>query len=282
MVAQPWPTVVVGGKEYWEVDIKGRIAKESDPDAGVLFLIGTPNGGVANVGPLVKGDPGVHAEIDTTVVNTVLEWDDSTPDSMSWTVLVPPTDDTPGVYQLNATQRKGPPGDDGNTILDPGDFGSPLAGQILVVNDAEDAFEARNQKVATRHVPATLNNVPSGNANYTLGVVSVAAKTFDWRPMVFAHTIITGYGGSDVAVNLRARLNGESGGNIVAECRGLAGAKDRLTIVSAIPAGSGDSFDKVAAGSPATIHLRTERASGSDTYTTASGDTFFEVWAMPI
>lgn len=282
MVAQPWPTVVVGGKEYWEVDIKGRIAKESDPDAGVLFLIGTPNGGIANVGPLVKGDPGVHAELDTTINFTALEAADATPDSASFTVITPPDDETPGLYQLNLKLHKGAKGDDGDTVLDPNDYDTPLANQILVVNDAVDAFELRNQKVATRHVPATLSNVPSGNANYTLGVVSVAAKTFDWRPMVFAHTIITGYGGSDVAVNLRARLNGETGGNIVAECRGLAGAKDRLTIVSAVPAGSGDTFDKVAAGSPATIHLRTERASGSDTYTTASGDTFFEVWAMPI
>lgn len=281
MPVEPWPTVVVGGKEYWLVDLQCRLAKESDPNAQVPILIGTPNGGVASVGPLVKGDPGVHAELSTTINFTALEATDATPDSASFTVLTPPDDVTPGVYRLNLALHKGAKGDDGDTVLTPADFGSPIAGQILVINDAVTAFELRGQKVPTRHVPASLNNVPQGNANYTLGVVSVPAKTFDWRPMVFAHTIITGTG-SDVAVNLRARLNGETGGNIVAECRGLAGAKDRLTIVSAIPAGSADTFDKVSSGSPATVHLRTERASGSDTYTTASGDTFFEVWAIPI
>lgn len=281
MTTEPWPTVVVGGKEWWLVDMQFRIAKESDPNAQVPILIGTPNGGIAAVGPLVKGDPGKHAELSTTINFTPLEPGDATPDSASFTVLTPPDDDTPGVWQLNLALHKGAKGEDGDTVLDPSDYDTPLAGQIIVVNDAVDAFELRNQKVPTRHVPATLNNVPTGNANYTLGVVSIPAKTHDWRPLVLAHTIITGTG-ADVAVNLRARLNGETGGNIVAECRGLAGAKDRLTIVSAIPAGSGDSFDKVTAGNSATVHLRTERASGADTYSTASGDTFFEVWAMPI
>lgn len=281
MTTEPWPTVTVGGKEYWLVDMQFRIAKESDPNAQVPILIGTPNGGIAAVGPLVKGDPGKHAELSTTINFTPLEPGDATPDSASFTVLTPPDDDTPGVWQLNLALHKGAKGEDGDTVLDPDDYDTPLAGQILVVNDAVDAFELRNQKVPTRHVPATLNNVPTGNANYTLGVVSIPAKTHDWRPLVLAHTIITGTG-ADVAVNLRARLNGETGGNIVAECRGLAGAKDRLTIVSAIPAGSGDSFDKVTAGNSATVHLRTERASGADTYSTASGDTFFEVWAIPI
>lgn len=281
MTAEPWPTVVVAGKEYWLVDMQFRIAKESDPNAQVPILIGKPDGGIAAVGPLVKGDPGKHAEIDTTINNTVLEADDPTPDSMSFTVITPPTDSVAGVYRLNATQRKGAKGDPGDTVLDPADYDTPLAGQILVVNDAVDAFVLQNQKVATRHIPATLNNVPAGNANYTLGVVSITAATFDRRPIVFAHTIITGTG-SDIAVNLRARLNGETGGNIIAECRGLAGAKDRLTIVSACAAGSDDTFDKVAAGATATIHLRTERATGADTYTTASGDTFFEVWMIPV
>lgn len=281
MPTSPWPTVTANGKEYWLIDMAFRVAKESDPNAQVPILVGTPNGGIAAMGPLAQGDPGKHAEIDTTINTTVLDYEDPTPDAMSWTVITPPTDSTPGVYRLNSTLRRGQKGADGDTVLDPGDFDSASAGQVIVVSDDESEFVLANQKVASRYVPATLNNVPTGNANYTLGVVSIPAKTFDYRPIVFAHTIITGTG-ADVAVNLRARLNGETGGNVIAECRGLAGAKDRLTIVSACPAGSGDAFDKVAAGNAATVHLRTERASGSDTYSTASGDTFFEVWAVPV
>lgn len=282
MPVEPWPTVVVGGKEYWEVDGKFRVAKESDPNAQVLILIGTPNGGIANVGPLVQGDPGQHAEIDEEVnITAVLEYDDPTPDSMSWTTLTPPDEDTPGVYRLNSTQRKGPAGEDGDTVLTPADYGSPLAGQFLVVKGDLSGFELASQKIPSRHVPATIVSVPSGNANYTMATISIAAKTYDYRPIVFAHTIITGTG-ADVAVDLVCRMGAESGDNIVARCIGLPGAKDRLTIVSALAAGSGDSFDKVTAGNAKNFYLRTERSTGADTYTTSNTTTFFEIWAMPV
>lgn len=282
MPVEPWPTVVVGGKEYWEVDGKFRVAKESDPHAQVLILIGTPNGGVANVGPLVQGDPGQHAEIDEDVNVTVLEWDDPTADSMSWTTITPPDDDTPGVYQLNSTLRKGPPGADGDTVLDPTDYAeTPVAGQFLVVNSGLDAFELISQKIATRHVPATISSVPSGNANYTMGVISIAAKTFDYRPLVLAETIRVGTG-ADVAVDLVCRMGGETDGDVIAKCTGLAGVTDRLQIVSALPAGSGDSFDKVTAGNAKNFYLRTERSTGSDTYTASSTVTRYQIWAIPV
>ena len=283
MPVEPWPTVVVGEKEYWEVDGKFRVAKESDPNAQVLILIGTPNGGIANVGPLVQGDPGQHAEIDEEIVITdVLEYEDATPDSMSWTTITPPTEDTPGVYQLNTTYRKGPKGDDGDTVLDPEDYAeTPVAGQILAVKGDLSAFELVSPKPITRHVPATINSVPSGNANYTMATISIDAKTHDYRPIVFAHTIRVGTG-ADVAVDLVCRMGGATDGDIVARCIGLPGVTDRLTIVSALAAGSGDSFDKVTAGNAKNFHLRTERSTGADTYTASNTVTFFQIWAVPV
>ena len=79
MPVEPYSTIVVDGKEYWEVDVKARIAKESDPDAEVLILVATPQGGAANLGPLVKGDPGKHTLFQTTVDLTPLAHDDPTP-----------------------------------------------------------------------------------------------------------------------------------------------------------------------------------------------------------
>lgn len=279
MPVEPWPTVVVDGKEWWEVDIKARILKESDPDSQVLFLVGTPNGGVGNVGPLVKGDPGVHAELLEEINFTALEPDDATPDSASFTIITPPDDDTPGEYQLNLALHKGLKGDDGDTVLDPGDFDGALVGQILVVGD--DEFILQDQKVTTQHRAASLNNVPSGNPSYTLGVITIDAATFDRRLIVAAQAVVVGTG-PDVAVDLLARLNGETGGNVIAACRGLAGTKDRLTICPASPAGSDGDFNKINAGDPATVHLRTERQSGSDTYTAANTSMLFEVWAVAI
>lgn len=281
MPVEPWPTVTVGGEDFWEVDIKARIAKESDPDSQVLFLIGTPNGGVGNVGPLVKGDPGVHAEILEAINFTALEPEDATPDSASFTIITPPDDETPGEYQLNLSLHKGLKGDDGDTVLDPDDFDGALATQMLVVNGDVDAFVLQDQKVPIQHRAASLNNVPSGNPSYTCGVISIAAVTYDRRVTVAAQAVIVGTG-PDVAVDLLARLNGETGGNVIAACKGLAGASDRLTICPASPAGSGDTFNKINAGDPATVHLRTERQSGSDTYTAANTSMLFEVWTHPI
>lgn len=282
MPVEPWPTVVVGEKEYWEVDGKFRIAKESDPNAQVAILIGTPDGGIANVGPLVQGDPGQHAEIDETIVFTALEATDPTADSASWTTITPPTTETPGVYKLNLALHKGAKGDDGDTVLTPDDYSeSPLAGQILVVNDALDGFDLAAQKIATRHLPAMISSVPSGNANYTMSTISIAAKTFDYRPLVLAETIRVGTG-ADVAVDLVCRMGGETDGDIVAKCTGLAGVTDRLSIVSACPAGSVDGFDKVAAGNAKNFHLRTERSTGADTYTASNTVTRFQIWAIPV
>ncbi len=76
-------------------------------------------------------------------------------------------------------------------------------------------------------------------------------------------------------------MNGELGGNVIGRCTGIA-ATERLNICSAPPAGSADAFDRIPAGSAATIHLKCERQSGTDTYTTSNATTFFKVRVQPI
>lgn len=281
MPVEPWPTVTVGGKDYWQIDGKFRVAKESDPNAQVLILIATPNGGIASVGPLVQGDPGQHAEIDNAVNFTALEPNDPTPDSFSFTTITPPSPSTPGLWRAVVALHKGAKGDPGDTVLDPADYSATTAGQILAVAAGLTTFELVTPKTCEWHWPATINNTPPGNANYTLATVSIAAKPFAWRAIPFGYTIITGTG-PDVAVDLIARLNGETGGNIVGRCPGIAGATDRLLMVPGVAAGTADGYNKVLANNAATVHFRVERQSGADTYTTSNTTTRCGVLAVAI
>ena len=281
MTYEPWPTVTVGGKDYWEVDIKARVAKESDPNAQVLILVGTPNGGAAAVGPLVQGDPGKHAEIDTTIDFTALEPDDPTSDSASWTTVTPPDDTTPGVYQLSLALHKGAKGDDGATVLDPATFSATVAAQILQVNSDLSAFELADQRVAQVYRPATINNTPAGNANYTLATVPVSSKTFNRIIIPFGYVIVKGNTGPDVVVDFIARITTETSGNIIGRFPGVGGAVDRLSLVPATPTGTSD-YEKVAAGVSTNVYFRVERQSGSDDYTTSNTTTRCGVLALPI
>lgn len=281
MPVEPWPTVTVGGKDYWDIDAKLRVAKESDPNAQVLILIATPNGGIANLGPLVQGDPGQHAEIEEAVNFTPLEPDDPTPDSFAFTTITPPSASTPGVWRAVVALHKGAKGDPGDTVLDPADYSATTPGQVLAVNSGLTDFELVTPKAGDFYWPATINNTPSGNPSYTLGVCSIGSKPYDRRVIPFGYTIITGTG-PDVAVDLIARLNGETGGNIVGRCPGIAGATDRLIMAPGVPTAAADTYNKILASNSATVHFRVERQTGADTYTTSNSTTRFGVLAVAI
>ena len=278
-----WPTTA--DEQYYRFE--GIVDIPIDPTTGVAVLLLRPQGGSAGEGipAIEKGDPGTPADIHETINFTELAWNDPTPASMTWTELTPGTSTTPGLFQLNAALHAGPPGEDGTTSIDLDSVGgSAAAGKLLRVNSAVDGFEYASAGIVDRWIPATINNTASGSPNSTLATVSIPSNTydFDWRPIVHAQTIITP-DGSNVSVDLVARLNGETSGNIVARCFGLGGGNpERLTLTAAPPAGSAATFDKVLANAAATIHLRTERQSGSDTYTTSASTTLFSVQVMRV
>lgn len=272
-----WPIVEYEGEEYRRAE--GFVLVPVDGSRGVAIVMLKEDGGVVSgVEAVAQGDPGVHSEIDTTVNLTMLEWDDPTPDSDSFTEIQPASGSNPQIVRLNKVRHKAQPGDDGASVLNPASFGTPTADDILVVNAAEDGFEYQAQMVGDRYLPADLNNSGTGDANTTLAVIQVPAQRFDWRPLVEAHTVISG---TDVRVDLLARLAGETAGNVVARCRGVA-STERLALASAPPAGSSDTFDKVAAGVAANIYIRTELQSGAGTYTTSEADTWAAVWVRPV
>lgn len=277
-----WPTTADGQYYHFE----GIVDIPVDPTTGVAVLLLRPQGGSAGEGvPAIEdGAPGVHAELAEEINFTELAYDDPTPASAAFTTLTPPTTSTPGVYKLNLALHAGDPGEDGTTSIDIDSVdGDAAAGKLIRVNSAVDGFEFASSGIADRWIPTTVNNTATGNPSSTLAVVSIPSNTydFDWRPIVHAQTIVTP-DGSNVSVDLVARLNGETSGNIIGRCFGVGGVKERLTITSAPPPGSAGGFDKVLANAAATIHLRTERQTGSNTYTTSASTTLFSVQVMRV
>lgn len=276
-----WPKTADG--QFYQFD--GEILIPVDPASGAAVIYLRPAGGMGQAIPAIeKGDPGLPPSIDTAVSYTVLAYDDPTTASASWTVITPPTETTAGTYRLNMAVHEGPPGADGSTTLTTAAVGGTAAyKKVVQVNSAGTGFEFTSQKVGGRHYPASIANTPAGSANSTLAVVAIAAGTydFDYRVEVEAQTIVTATG-PNCSVDLVARLNGETGGNDIGRCFGTGDLKDRLIIAGGYQAGNTDNWDRIAAGAGATVHLRTEQQSGSDTYSTSATTTRFRVTVRPV
>jgi hypothetical protein len=273
-----WNVSVIDGIDYLVVDMaKFRIPLEWDPNSNAFLAIAVPDGGIGNFPALVQGDPGVTPVIDNFVNLTVLDHDDTTPDFASF------SEPTPNVYELNMSTRKGPQGDPGVTTLDPSDFASPAAGKALVVNAANDGFELASPKVGDSYWPTSILNTPSGNAGFTLCSVGIPPQPFAWRPRVSGWCVITGTG-ADVAVDLLARLDNATAGNIVAHGYDRTGGISPPThrLENGPPTGSADGYNRVAVNTAATIYLRAERRSGTETFTTSNTTTRFCVTVEPI
>lgn len=271
-----WNTTTINGRDFLVIDTAAfRIPLDFDPTSSMFIAVAAPDAGVGNFPALVKGDPGDTPTINATVNLTVLDPDDSTPDSATWTAL------SATEYQLNLALHKGAKGDTGDTIIDPTDYGAPQAGQILIVNPTIDGMVLASQKVGDRYAATTINSTPAGNPAYTLAAVGVPAQTFDWRPEVSGVCVVQGTG-TNVQVDIVARLNNQASGNIIGVGIGAAGQyPPPIVLADVVPAGSSDSYDRVTAGSVATIYLRAERQSGTDTFTTSSTTTWFKVKVAP-
>lgn len=278
MPTTTWNTTTIDGVEYLVIDTaKFRIPLDWDPNSNMFIAVASPVGGLGSFPALVKGDTGDQPTLDN-VNFTVLEADDPTVDSASW------TETSPGVYDLDLVLHKGPQGDPGDTTVTPSDFGTPVVKYIPVVNDDLSTFSLAPQRVGDRFGPASAVNTPSGNPTYTLATVSIPAQPFDWRPHVEGQCVVTTTG-SDIDVNLVARLNDATSGNIVG--RGFSvqpwGIYTRvISLAPGPPPAASADYDKVLAGYAATIYFRAERQSGTSTFTTTSAKTHFNVWVCPV
>ncbi len=266
-------TITWNGKRYLRWEGLLLVPLDFDPSSGVIVAVAPP-GGLANLPALVKGDNGLAPTLQEDAEVTEIEWDDPSAVTTQWVLVTPGTDLIAPLYKEIKTQRKGPPGADGTlTILSATDLsGTSGARKMLGVTFA-------TQKVGDTYWPATITEA-SADSTQTLGVVNVPAQDFDWRPSVRGGSVVTGGGTGDCVVQLYARLNGETSGNIVARSMPRSGIVQPHELIAAPPAGSADSFNKVSAGASATIHLRAERISGADTFGSAS--TLFGVKVDPV
>lgn len=277
MPTETWNITTIDGKQYLVVDVaKFRIPLDWDPSSNMFFAVSYPDGGVGNFTALAKGDTGDVPTLNTSITLTELAPDDPTPASASFTEVSPDT------YTLSLALHRGAKGDNGDTVLLPDDYGTGQAGDYLVVNSATDAFELTPQRVGDRYIPATILSTPSGNSAYTLCTIAVPPQRFSWRPHVEGFCEITGTG-ADVKVDLVARLDNATAGNIVGRAVQRAGQYPATHVLSSAPAaGSAAGYDVVAAGASAVIYLRAERVSGSATFTTSSTTTAFSVTCLPV
>lgn len=269
----------------WTGDI--RIAKQFDPTTKSAIILLGPDGGVADIPALVKGDPGQPATIDSSVNFTALAYDDVTADSASFTLITPGTTTTSPVYRLNLALHKGSPGPAATlTILSASDItGTATDGYYLTKTTVAGAnrvgFSA--PKVGGQYWPASISNTSGTDGqNRTLCSVSIPAQPWDWRPRVFAQAVIAGT--VNTRVDLIARLDNATSGDVVGRAFGQVGATPPTAVmVSGVVAGSASTVGKVLAGNAATIFLRAEQqASTTDQYTTSGVTTSMMVEVAPV
>lgn len=275
-----WPIVSVGGVDYYQFEGEILLPVLPDPTGESAQIILRPEGGIGvGVPAIEQGEDGVPPELDSNINVTELAWDDPTAPTGTWTLLDP---GPPPQYAMNLSLHKGPPGEDGDTVVDPTDFGTPVYKKILVVNADGTNFEYWSQRVGDRWIPASITSASSGNAGFTLCTVGIPAQGFDWRPEVFGQCIVTGTGG-DVRADFVARLNNETAGNIVGRGLGMPGINPPPHILTSVPPpGANDAYDRVAEGAAAVVFFRIERQTGSETFTTSNSTTLCGVRVAPI
>lgn len=277
-----WPKVQYNGESYYQS--QGVVLVPEDGSGVAIVMLKEDGGIVGGVSAIEKGDPGIPPDLAEAINFTPLEPGDATPDSASWSLLTPGTPTTAAVYKLNLALHKGGKGDSGTMQWNPADLsGTPVAKQIPQVKSDLSGFELVAQRITEVFYPGSINNIGSGNPSATQAAIAIPARPWARRIRANGFTVVTGEA-ADVRVNLLARLNGETDGNIVGRCVGIA-QTERLTLSPGKPIQAGteaDGYDTIAAGASATVHIRCERVAGSSTYTTTAAMSQYSVEALPL
>lgn len=276
-----WTSTIIDGKEYLVIDVaKFRIPMDWDPSSSMFIAVAAPDGGLGSFPGLVQGDPGPAPVIQTAINFTALPDGDPTPDSASWTLVAANT------YKLNLTLHQGAQGDAADfNLADADDLaGTPVAGRVIAVDGTASGYEYVTQKAGDEYWPALILNTPTGNSAFTLCQVSISPQPWAYRPQVSGWCVVSGTG-SDVQVDLIARLNDQVAGKVLGRGRGKIGQNadgSPTVLVSGPPSGSAADYNRVAAGAAATIFFRAERQSGSNTFSTVGSAAEFSVRVCPV
>lgn len=266
------------GREYHMAESLTLIPVKQDGSSAIFMIRPSGTSQLIGVPAIQTGPAGMHAELESEIDLILLEHDDETPDSEWWEPVVPPGPTTPAKYKLHRIAHKAPPGEDGDTVLNPSDFVNALPGRVPAVNAAGNAFELVAQPFGDRFLPAEVYNSGTDDSNTTLTTIAVDPQDTDCRIEAVGHTIVTG---SNCVVDFVARMGNENNGNAIAICHGVGGV-ERLQFTAMPPRGSADGFDRLPKGQATQVHIRTEKRSGAGTYTTTEATTRVGVWVRPI
>lgn len=285
----PWIESTRNGVEGWEWVGNIFISKDYNPETGVAYMFIAPPEGRASIPAIAQGAPGLPITIRNTSV-TELDWDDPTPADVTFTQVTPGSATVQPVYDVAFLLHGGAPGDTSSfEFLDADDLtGTPTAGYFPAYtptgNSGGPGVIWTPQKVGGVYWPSSIASTTSGDgALRTLTYVTIPAQLSDWRPRVFGQTILTG-SGPDCSVDLIARINDATSGDIVARRFGLPLTAPRdPSFIPGPAAGASASLGKIAAGAgPTTVYFRTERQTGADSYTTSASTTSFYVEVAPL
>ena len=256
---------------------------DDDGQASGMFLaVAAPLGGIASLGNiLAKGDQGFSPSIE---MGTFVELaaDDPTEAFISLDLVAEATDVSGPVYALNGALHAGDTGEEVTVVFGPGDVSEdPQLGWIPAVAAGLTAFELVPQRVSAQFWPASVTDVPPGTtAGYTMTIVPIAAAPFDRYVIPFGTIQVAASSGSNLRVDLLARLDADNG-PVVGRDYGRAGASDKLTLVGFPDAGTTSSATKILANNPANIYFRTEKQSGSSSYSSVSGTGRYGCMTVP-
>ncbi len=258
-----------------------RMSLDETPGSGMYLMVAPPLGGVmGGVSALAKGDQGFSPSLELSSF-IQLAHDDPTAASAALTLVVPGTETSAPVYGLDLALKGGAPGAPGAAVVSPGDYAEePLTGQMLVVASGGTAFELAAQRFGRRYLPAAVSSAPGGTtAGYTMTQIEVGPQGFDWYPEPHGGCIVEG-SSSNLLVDVVARLNSDSG-DVVGRGYGIAGQKIQLNLTPGANAGSADSVGKVAGDATAVIYFRTEKQSGTATYSASNSTARYWVKVVP-
>lgn len=264
----------------------GWMLDSPDPGAGLYLALAAPPGldarGITNMPALIKGDPGFPPSLELSSF-TVLDVDDPNPDSFAITLIAPATDISGPVYGVDVVMHKGAKGDPGDATWDPTDLSeTPQLGYIPAVAAGLTGFELVPQRVGNTYWPATITSVPTGTtAGFTMATVPIEAAPFDRTVSVEGTARVTG-SSTSLVVDLVARLDDETAGAVVGRCYGLSGQTDRLILTDAPDAGASLASIKIPAGQSTNVYFRTEKQSGSATYSALAAYSRFKVRTEPL
>lgn len=278
----------INGKQKYRLEVALEWEYPYDPNSPMVILWAPAAGvGQANLPFMVKGDNGVGTRFLTDVENQPeLEWNDPTPAGISVAEVTPADQESnqPQVLKLINRSRKGAPGQNGTSVLDPDAYGTKIAGRIIELYlDEEEVWQFRYtpQRVGGQHPAASLDFAPEGTSvGKTIGIISVPANTYaiPWRPDITAGTVVVG-STTDVRVDIVARLGTEDG-PVIGRGYGVAGvAADKLVLINGPDPGSPDA-NLIAPNAAATIYVRVEKQEGAATFQSLLASTRINMMAI--